>query len=516
MGEPMGDIARAIATALAATLPGEPTELDKLRAITDPVDFARQVLGINPWRKQRQVLRAVVSNQRVAVCSGQKIGKTNLLAVVALYLYVQGWRVFVTTPTEQQLNGAFWRELRRLVSRALMPLPGARQIHTSARGGLHDQETFAHVVGLLGRDVEALQGMSDPKMAFIIDEAPGVVDELIEAIKGNLMGGGKLIMTGNPNRSSGEFFAAFKSRKQFYETFEVSSLETPNCTGDEPAIPGLATPEDCEQARREYGEDSPFYQVRVLGKFVIGEEGKCMPLTLIEQAHEAWKATAGEPFDTAYPLVIGIDPAGPSGEGDESVFAPRRGKRILELIARRGLNDDAHIVIARDLINKYSKPREAKSIIMLDCEGPIGAKLYYAMRAKLSDVAFVIGVRASHQAVRQRLVYERRRDEMHGAIAALARDGQLELPPDAKLDQELNAPSFYQTIKGLFKVTEKKQIKKELGRSPDRADAVLLAMWWIPSLEASEPTPKLEERDKPWADPYKTDNVYDGGLDPYG
>src|SRR5678816_996612 len=362
---------RAVAVALTRRhreLFPELTDRDRLARYTqDPAGFTDTILATLLWSGQRAMLEALLTAKRVAVCSGQKIGKTTALASLSLWLYCMGWRVFATTPTEAQLNGAYWREVRRLFGRATIRIPG--EMHLSARGGLHDHETQAHIVGLLGRDVEALQGMSGANMAFIVDEASGVDDRLIEAIKGNLVGGGLLIMTGNPTRNAGEFYDAFTSKRDHYKTFEVSSLDTP--TGDD-VIPGLATRADCEAYRLEYGEDSPFYQVRVLGKFVVGQEGRVMPLTLIEASHAAWREN-DVPDDPT--LVIGCDPAGPSGDGDESAFAPRRGTRILEIIRRRGMSEEAHLVFLDGLIERWGRQGD-KVVFVIDREGAIGNTLY--------------------------------------------------------------------------------------------------------------------------------------------
>jgi len=49
----------------------------------------------------------------------------------------------------------------------------------------------------------------------------------------------------------------------------------------------------------------------------------------------------------------------------------------------------------------------------------------------------------------------------------------LELPPDEELAQELAAPEYDVTLRGI-QIQDKKEIKKLLGRSPDRSDATIL------------------------------------------
>ena len=116
-------------------------------------------------------------------------------------------------------------------------------------------------------------------MMYILDEASGVGDQIFEAIDGNRAGGSiKVFMLSQPTRTEGEFFEAFDSKKDFYKTFTVSSAETPNAVEGRNVIPGLASREWIEEKKLEYGEDSPFYKVRVCGEFVRGEAGKVISL----------------------------------------------------------------------------------------------------------------------------------------------------------------------------------------------------------------------------------------------
>src|SRR6188768_3692654 len=89
------------------------TDGDLLRAYANPpnpVGFARDILGINPWSKQRAILESVASHQRVACASGHKCGKSTALAILALWFYCSypGARVVLTAVTDNQVNGIIW------------------------------------------------------------------------------------------------------------------------------------------------------------------------------------------------------------------------------------------------------------------------------------------------------------------------------------------------------------------------------------------------------------------------
>jgi len=47
----------------------------------NPVEFAREVLGLKPYPKQCEVLLAMASHQRVVLAIGRRGGKTTITAV---------------------------------------------------------------------------------------------------------------------------------------------------------------------------------------------------------------------------------------------------------------------------------------------------------------------------------------------------------------------------------------------------------------------------------------------------
>ncbi len=56
---------------------------------------------------------------------------------------------------------------------------------------------------------ENMQGFHEDNMLFIVDEASGVADTIMEAILGTLSGeNNKLLMLGNPTKTSGVFMTA--------------------------------------------------------------------------------------------------------------------------------------------------------------------------------------------------------------------------------------------------------------------------------------------------------------------
>lgn len=86
----------------------------------NPVVFAGEVLMFEPDEWQAAVLMDLPKNPKVAIKSGQGVGKTSLEAVVLLwflccYPYP---RIVATAPTKQQLHDVLWSEVSKWMSRS--------------------------------------------------------------------------------------------------------------------------------------------------------------------------------------------------------------------------------------------------------------------------------------------------------------------------------------------------------------------------------------------------------------
>lgn len=56
-------------------------------------------------------------------------------------------------------------------------------------------------------------------------------------------------------------------------------------------------------------------------------------------------------------------------------------------------------------------------------------------------------------------------------------EAEIELPPDEDLIADLTIPTYRHLAGGIIRLQEKDEIRKRLGRSPDKGDAVVMAFW---------------------------------------
>lgn len=493
-----------------------------------PIEFFRMVLGVEPWSRQREIIEAVHQHDRVAIASGHKISKSLTAAGLALWFYCSfpDARAIMSSTTSRQVDQILWRELRMLRARSgrcvdckredpeglriPKPCPHSAliegEIGDLARTGLTAPD-FREIKGFTAREAEAVAGISGRHLLYLLDEASGIPTEIYEAIEGNRAGGAKIVLFGNPTRNEGEFFEAFFGKSRLYFTLRISSEETPNAVSGQNLIPGLATRAWIEEKKDEWGEDSPLYKIRVKGEHVTHEEGRIFSVHAIEQAELRWHG-----LPDAGRLYLGIDPAGDSGMGDDSAFVPRRGLKMLALRQFTGLTEEQHVAHAVRLLIEFRLPRETP-VVVIDSDGSVGIKVYRLLREykdKHPGAFELVRIRSSEKAVRVPDLYDRVRDELTANLEQWMRDGG-GIIENTQLAGELHAMEWSMRADGKLKVSPKDKLRKDLGRSPDRYDALALSCWEPLSLRQAE---EEARNPKPRAEPptsYEVEHV----LDPY-
>lgn len=423
--------------------------------------FAHQVLGIETWSRQRQILESVRDHRRTAVKSMHGIGKTFTAACAALwFLYsFPDSRVITTATTWPQVEKLLWHELRGIHRSARYPL-GGHLLNTELK---LDDGRFAIGLSTRPEHQESFQGHHAKNLLLIFDEASGIPAPIFEAGEGYMTSeGARWLMIGNPTQPAGEFYDAFHSQRTVCNTLSVGYADTPAYTG-EPVSPDLASrlvsKQWVEEKRLQWGEDSPMFQVRVLGEFPTSTDNTVVSLQEVVQAQGR---TTQEDF-TILPGIVACDVA--RFGSDETVIATRVGQRVR--IARH--------YTGRDLMQTCGEILEVART--LDCDGfptlivdddGVGGGVTDRLREQGFHVAaFRAGARAHDPTM-----YPNARSEAWFSLAEQLPG--IDLDPDEQLAADLTAPQYRLDSAGRRVVEKKEDTKKRIGRSPDRADAVLL------------------------------------------
>lgn len=421
--------------------------------------FAREALGVSLWERQAEIVRAVAESPRVAVRSGHKIGKSSAAVVLALWFVTTRprARVVMTSASYRQVRDILWKELRRIVGEA--PIPTGGKLATDPETGLQFRDG-REIVGLSTNEPERIAGYSGPEMLFVLDEASGIDEAVFEALEGNRAGGARIVLFSNPTQTSGTFFDAFHAKADFWRTIHVSSESTPNATGIGDAVPGLATAAWVDEKRREWGEQSALYAVRVRGDFPAQGERAVIPLTYVVDAVRRESQPDGA-------LVFGLDVA--RFGDDDSVLVARRGDAVIDVRSFAGL--DGPDLAGRVLeVVRELRLHDERPAVNVDVIG-VGSSVYDVLSRSPEVAASAVNV--SEKATAEG--YHSLRDQLWGATRDWLKGGG-SIPDDARLQAELVSPTYAFDAQGRMKVESKADMKKRLGRSPDRADALALAV----------------------------------------
>jgi phage terminase large subunit len=474
----------------------------------DPVGFVRNVLGVEPWDKQIEILEAIRDGifgrndrkKRTTVGSGHKVGKSALAIMLASWFFCcfPDARVVMTSTTAAQVDRILWRELRMQWARAgrctvckaedpdgfritrpcphSVIIPEADKVPELARTGVNAVD-FRQIFGFSSKEAEAVAGISGPKLFYIVDEASGVPETIFEAIDGNRMAGAFLVMFSNCTRNEGTHFDSFHGKSELYNTFRISSEETPNCTGRGKSVPGLADPVMIAEYEREHGRDSSWFKVRVLGEHALHDDGKIFSVGAIAEAEQRWEDT--EPSGR---LVVGVDPAGASGTGDDVALCGRRGQKVVAKLERKGLDAEATLSEVRAMIRTHHpKDEKEKPLVVLDGGGEVGVKVARRFRdAELDGEFDLVVMQLGSAATREVKAYDRMRDLLAGILHDWIKNGGA-LIADVKLQAELHIFEWRTDKQGRQKLHPAKDgvdgVRRLLGRSCDRYDALALCVW---------------------------------------
>lgn len=426
----------------------------------DPVAFCRKVLRFDPWSKQCEILESVRDHDRTAVRSAHGVGKTAIAARAGLWFLAAHphSRVVTTAPTWSQVKQLLWREVAVAHARADDFLDG---VLTDTRLEL-GPDWFA--IGLSTDQPERFAGHHAENLLLVVDEASGVSEDIYEAAEGFLTTeGAKILLIGNPTSSSGTFHNAFHRDRAEWHTIAISAYDAPAFTGEkvsDTASRRLTQRAYAEKAKKRWGEESPLYQVRVLGEFPTSADNTVAALSAIEGAQR-------RTLEPGSPVVVSCDPA--RFGSDETVIAVRRGPRvrIARTITRKDLMTTAGEILR--IARAENHAGHEAPVIVVDDIG-IGGGLVDRLREVGEFTVRAFNGSASPRSATE---YPNARSQAWFDVAEQL--DALDLDEDEQLAADLVAPTYKIDSQGRRVVEPKSETKKRLGRSPDRADAVLMA-----------------------------------------
>lgn len=446
---------------------------------SDPWVWARDKLGVHLWSKQVEIAESVRDHRQTAVQSCHGIGKSFLAAqLVAWWLDTHPAgeaRVVTTAPTGDQVKAILWSEINGAFSKA-----EARGTPFLGRINETDWKLGKRLIAF-GRkpsdyNPHAFQGIHAKYVLVILDEACGINKQFWTAARAIATGEHcRILAIGNPDDPGTEFARVCGSAR--WNTVKVSAFDTPNFTGEE--VPDelremLVSHAYAEEMAEEYGEESPTYISKVLGDFPSDAEDGVVRLSKVRACcrprETPWRA------EQLAPTELGIDLG---AGGDETCIRERRGPvvgREWRFREKDPVKTVARIVAA---INESQA-----QTVKVDSIG-IGWGIVGSLREKRQQglhKAQVVGVNVSESSTEPHR-FKNLRSQIWWEIGRKLSEDQawdmsgLEEADRERLVSQLTAPKYTNDSAGRTVVEPKEETKKRIGRSPDNADALILAFY---------------------------------------
>jgi len=475
---------------------GDLTDEQKLyvrQTLRDPVLFAIRILGVTLWEREVEILRSIEHNRRTAVKACHGIGKTFILAVAVLWWLARHPKgvALTTSPTERQVRTQLWFEIHGLVDRAKVPYPRLKATEFKFR----DDSNFA--IGFSTNQAENFQGYHGKDVLIIADEAPGIDSGIWDAVAGTMAGGNvHIVMAGNPIAPSGAFFDAFTSERGLWNCITVSAFDSPNLKGldlehlllldpveggplDQNQYPYLATKRWVYDQYLEWwhGSDSssPAWISRVLAQFPDQAQNALFKMVWLERAR---RRVVLDPLDSdkSGPLVAGVDVSA-GGEAETVVYvceATLGRSKVIGMGAWRGEDTRGEVV---NFLNKF-RPR--LSLVRVDAIGP-GHHFGLHLRdcrfpVELVNVAMPCEGKPNRKENDPARRFVNLKASFYQGLADIFERDQIDGLTDETTVGQLAGILYETDSQGRTKIESKEGARRRGVRSPDRAEALMLAL----------------------------------------
>jgi phage terminase large subunit len=487
---------------------------------TDPRGFCEDFFQEHYTDDVIRVMESVLTNQVTIARSANAIGKSHGAARVAIWFYkvFPDAKVFTTAaPPEKNLRQVLWGQIYSLTSRRPELFVGDKV--NADMYIARDSESFITGVAIPSSGTpeqrEAkFSGKHAPHLLFIVDEGDAVPPEVYRAIESCMSGGmARLLIMFNPRAEVGPVANMIRSRNG--NVVNMSAFSHPNVIEGKDIFPGAITREktvwrinewtrplapsenpnmECFKlpdylvgavAARADGttymplpagfrrvmEPSFFYMT--LGLYPPQAENQLISQVWLDNAVSRWLAYVAQYGETPPKGVtprVGFDVAD-MGK-DMNQLCKRYGGWVAPLIGWQGVDADMSAIKAAEYLAPLAA-NPANIAVFVDATG-VGAGVAPRLtRLKFSKAASVMVASSPTYDTEMGKFFQLRDQLWWSTREWLRTDTGAMLPPDDELLQELRTP-LYSVAEKEIRVTKKDIMKEMLGRSPDRAESLIL------------------------------------------
>jgi post-segregation antitoxin (ccd killing protein) len=390
-----------------------------------------------------------------AISSGHGIGKSALVSILIMWALttMENTKGVVTANTETQLKTKTWAELakwyRLCIFRDWFTFTATALFSSDSE---HEKTWRIDMVPWSERNTEAFAGLHNEgkRILLVFDEASAIPDIIWEVSEGALTDEDTQIIWavfGNPTRNTGRFKSCFGNMKHRWNNRRIDSR----------TVEGT-NKEQFRKWEEDHGEDSDFFRVRVRGEFPKAAGNQLISSAAVEYA------VKNELYEDEYSfqsIIIGCDVA--RYGDDETVITVRQGRKVLEQLCYRELDNVQVALKVAEIYRKYSN-----ATIMVDEIGVGAGVVDYLKNMNYPVMGVNVGKQADEKDkffnVRAEIWYRMKEWVEAGA----------DIPGDRELCEQLASPEYSYTPKEQIKLEKKEDMKARGLSSPDRADSLAL------------------------------------------
>jgi hypothetical protein len=413
---------------------------------------ARDFDGFNP-----------VEPYRTSTTSGHGVGKSALVSwaggfILSTRPHSKG---IVTANTSPQLETKTWAEMTKWMKRCIT----RRWFRvTSGRGAmkivnlLYPETWRLDAMAWRENMPEAFAGLHAASSTpfYIFDEASGIARIIFETAMGGMTDGEPMMfLFSNPTKPVGFFFDTHHELKHRFKTYKVDSRDAK-----------MTNKKEIQTWIEDWGIDSDFVAVRVLGEFPMTGDKQFIPTNLVTAAMEKDREPQSALTD---PIIIGVDVA--RFGDDETTIYVRKG--------RDGRSVPPIIIKGQDTFKTSMEVRHLATKLLADAVnvdgGGIGGGVIDNLRnwgvPNVNEVHF--GGHSPDDEYANMATY------MMGLCRTWLHQGGVTLPVDNVLKRQLTIRQYevIESKKGTaLRVQSKDDMKEDadIKESPDRSDGFCL------------------------------------------
>lgn len=427
-----------------------------------------------------KILESINNNRWVGVESATSTGKTKFGAGLVLWFLecFENSLVVTTAPKEDQLKLHIWRELGRM-----FPKFGRGYLNNlklKMRNDSDDWLAVGFVAGVAADEESArkAQGFHAEHMLIIFEETPGIPEPVITAFENTATAPHNIIVAfGNPDHELDTLHKFCNQSK--VDAIRISGYDHPNVVlGDDSFVPGAVTSNSLNRMLERYGDPNhPLYLSRARGISPTESFDSLIKIKWCNDCIEKWKSISDHNNNVDFnkvkgPYALGVDVAN-SESGDKAAQAFGKGN-VLAWVIDFNCPDSNQLghQIYHFMMDNNIKPYN----VGIDGVG-VGAGTINTLKEHgIANKSINIQGAAEPTKNRGEEKFNNLRSQMWWKMREDIRLGNIMLPDDKELIADLTTPKWF-VRNGKIVIESKEEIKKRLGRSPNKGDAAVYWNW---------------------------------------